>query len=132
MTQKPVLRVEAGARALRMLVKICVVGQKGQVRVCKALVCGRGSLARRSGRDGYVTGEFKMAERSREINSSGTSHPLKLRTRTRTNTNPYATKAKIRYPTSSNSQGAADPAEDDVFENENITNPDRAFASSYL
>ena len=56
MTQKPVLRVEAGARALRMLVKICVVGQKGQVRVCKELVCGRGSLARRSGRDGYVTG----------------------------------------------------------------------------
>ena len=56
MTQKPMLRVEAGARALRMLVKICVVGQKGQVRVCKALVCGRGSLACRSGRDGYVTG----------------------------------------------------------------------------
>ena len=56
MTQKPMLRVEAGARALRMLVKICVVGQKGQVRVCKALVSGRGSLARRSWRDGYVTG----------------------------------------------------------------------------
>ena len=29
-------------------------------------------------------------------------------------------------------QGAADPAEDDAFENENITNHDRAFASSYL
>ena len=28
------------------------------MRVCKALVCGRGSLARQSGRDGYVTGEF--------------------------------------------------------------------------
>ena len=42
------------------------------------------------------------------------------------------TKANIRYPTPGNSQGAADPAEDDVFENENITNPDRAFASSYL
>ena len=60
MTQKPMLRVEAGARALRMLVKICVVGQKGQVRVCKALVCGRGSLARRSGRDGYVTGKISF------------------------------------------------------------------------
>ena len=42
------------------------------------------------------------------------------------------TKANIRYPTPGNSPGAADPAEDDVFENENITNPDRAFASSYL
>ena len=30
------------------------------MRVCKALVCGRGSLARRSGRDGYVTGEFSF------------------------------------------------------------------------
>ena len=60
MTQKPMLRVEAGARALRMLVKICVVGQKGQVRVCKALVSGRGSLARRSWRDGYVTGEVSF------------------------------------------------------------------------
>ena len=56
MTQKPMLWVEAGAHALRMLVKMCVVEQKGQVRVCKALVCGRGSLACRSGRDGYVTG----------------------------------------------------------------------------
>ena len=42
------------------------------------------------------------------------------------------TKANIRYPTPGNSPGVADPAEDDVFENENITNPDRAFASSYL
>ena len=42
------------------------------------------------------------------------------------------TKANIRYPNSCNSPGAADPAEDDAFENENITNPDRAFASSYL
>ena len=42
------------------------------------------------------------------------------------------TKVNIRYPTPGNSPGAADPAEDDVFENENITNPDRAFASSYL
>ena len=42
------------------------------------------------------------------------------------------TKANIRYPTPGNSPGVADPAEDDAFENENITNPDRAFASSYL
>ena len=42
------------------------------------------------------------------------------------------TKANTRYPTPGNSPGVADPAEDDVFENENITNPDRAFASSYL
>ena len=42
------------------------------------------------------------------------------------------TKANIRYPTPGNSPGATDPAEDDAFENENITNPDRAFASSYL
>ena len=42
------------------------------------------------------------------------------------------TKANIRCPTPGNSPGAADPAEDDAFENENITNPDRAFASSYL
>ena len=60
MTQKPMLRVEASARALRMLVIMCVVGQKGQVRVCKELVCGRGSLARRSGRDGYVTGKISF------------------------------------------------------------------------
>ena len=26
--------------------------------MCKALISGRGSLARRSGQDGYVTGEF--------------------------------------------------------------------------
>ena len=57
MTQKPMLRVEVGARALRVLIKNAA-GQEGQVRVCKALVCGRGSLARQSGRDGYVTGEF--------------------------------------------------------------------------
>ena len=30
------------------------------MRVCKALVCWRGSLARRSGRDKYVTGEFSF------------------------------------------------------------------------
>ena len=59
MTQKPVLRVEVGARALRVLIKNAVV-QEGQVRVCKALVCGRRSLARQSGRDGYVTGEFSF------------------------------------------------------------------------
>ena len=57
MTQKPVLRVEVGARALRVLIKKNAVGREGQVRVCKALVCGRGSLARQSGRDGYVTGD---------------------------------------------------------------------------
>ena len=59
MTQKPVLRVEVGARALRVLIKNAV-GREGQVRVCKALVCGRGSLARQSGRDGYVMGEFSF------------------------------------------------------------------------
>ena len=59
MTQKPVLRVGVGARALRVLIKNAV-GQEGQVRVCKALVCGRGSLARRSGRDGNVTGEVSF------------------------------------------------------------------------
>ena len=37
-----------------------MAGREGQVRVCKALVCGRGSLARRSGRDGYVTGEVSF------------------------------------------------------------------------
>ena len=42
------------------------------------------------------------------------------------------TKANIRYPNPGNSAGVADPAEDDAFENENITNADRAFASSYL
>ena len=42
------------------------------------------------------------------------------------------TKAIIQYPSPGNSPGAADPAEDDAHENENITNPDRAFASSYL
>ena len=42
------------------------------------------------------------------------------------------TKANIRYPTPGNSPGAADLAEDDAFENENITNPGRAFASSCL
>ena len=42
------------------------------------------------------------------------------------------TKASIRYPSSGNSPDAADPAEDDALENENITNPDHAFASSYL
>ena len=41
------------------------------------------------------------------------------------------TKANPRYPTPGKSPGAADPAEDDAFENESITNPDRAFASSY-
>ena len=59
MTQKPVLRVGVGARALRVLI-IIAVGREGQVRVCKALVCGRGSLARRSGRDGYVTGKISF------------------------------------------------------------------------
>ena len=60
MTQKPMLRVEVGARALRVLIKKIAVGREGQVRVCKTLVCGRGSLAHRSGRDGYVTGEFSF------------------------------------------------------------------------
>ena len=59
MTQKPMLRVEIGARVLRVLIKNAV-GREGQVRVCKALVCGRGSLARRSGRDGYVAGEVSF------------------------------------------------------------------------
>ena len=40
------------------------------------------------------------------------------------------TKAHIQYPSSGNSPGAADPAEDDAFENENFTSPDHAF--SYL
>ena len=59
MTQKPVLWVGVGARALRVLIKNAV-GREGQVRVCDALVCGRGYLARRSGRDGYVTGEVSF------------------------------------------------------------------------
>ena len=42
------------------------------------------------------------------------------------------TKSHLSYPTPGNSPGVADPADDDAFENENITNPDRAFASSYL
>ena len=44
----------------------------------------------------------------------------------------YRTKANIQYPSPGNSPGAADPAEDDAHENKNITNPDRAFASSHL
>ena len=60
MTQKAMLRVEFGARALSVLIKKNAVGREGQVRVCKALVCGRGSLARQSGRDGYVTGEVSL------------------------------------------------------------------------
>ena len=44
------------------------------------------------------------------------------------------TKAIIQYPSPGNSPGAADPypAEDDAHENENITNPDRAFASPHM
>ena len=42
------------------------------------------------------------------------------------------TKANTQCPSSGNSPGAADPAEDDAFENENFTDPDRAFAFSHL
>ena len=42
------------------------------------------------------------------------------------------TKANTRYPSHGYSPGAADPAEDGAFENENFTNPDRAFAFSHL
>ena len=42
------------------------------------------------------------------------------------------TQAHIQYPSSGNSPGAADPAEDGAFEYEYSTNPDRAFAFSHL
>ena len=37
------------------------------------------------------------------------------------------TKAHVQYPSSGNNRNAADPSEDEAFENENFTNPDRTF-----